>query len=108
MVGLGGHLESSPRLGRSLTFDHEVTADDFTMSGAISYFFHEDDIPNMNELNFRRADELIDLAHLQALGLISVLWGSVKTPKHRHFAIIGRLLPLGYDFLEACQGTDDA
>jgi hypothetical protein len=57
----------------------------------------------MNELNFRQIPEFIDLQHLQALGLVSVLWGPVSTPQHRHYVIIERLSPFGYDFFKACE-----
>jgi Abortive infection alpha len=108
MDHLERHMESSSlRGGVLLHFDHEVTAHDFAVDSAVVYFFHEDDVPNMNELNFRGAIEISDLIHLQALGLVSVLWDAVSTPKHRHFVVIARLTPFGYDFLEACEGDEE-
>ena len=95
-------------LGSSLSFDREVSADDFTTDGSVVYFFHEDNVPNMNALNFRDMPDFIDLSHLQSHGLTSVLWASVRTPKHRHFVAVARLTPLGFDFLDACQGEDDS
>ena len=108
MAHLQYHLEHSAALGSSLTFDREVTVDDFTTEGSIVYFFHEDDVANMNALNFRDMSEFIDLSHLESLGLVSALWAAVKTPKHRHFVAIASLSPLGYDFLEACQGKEES
>ena len=107
MAYLESHLNYSPVGGASLSFDREVTAQDLTTAGSIVYFFHEDDVPNMNELNFRDMTEFVDLSHMQSLGLISVLWAAVSTPKHRHFAAVACLTPMGYDFLEACEGHDD-
>jgi hypothetical protein len=108
MDHLERHMESSPVRGSALLhFDHEVTAQDFSIDSAIIYFFHEDDVANMNELNFYGSGEVTDLIHLQALGLVSVLWSAVRTPKHRHFLVIARLSPFGYDFLEACEGDDE-
>jgi abortive infection alpha-like protein len=95
---IGGHI---------LRFKCEVTASDFMTDGAVVYFFDEDDVPNMNELNFRDMDEFTDLIHLQSLGLVSVLWSTVVTPKHRHFVVVGRISPFGYDFLETCEGTQE-
>jgi hypothetical protein len=109
MEHLVGHqMEHSPILGSSISFDREVGAEDFTTEGSIVYFFHEDDVPNMNELNFRDMHDFIYLSHLQSQGLITVLWTSVRTPKHRHFVAIARLSLLGYDFVDACQAKDDA
>jgi Abortive infection alpha len=108
MEHLVGHqLDHSPILGSSFSFDREVSANDFATDGSIVYFFHEDDVPNMNELNFRDMHDFIDLSHLQSQGLIAVLWASVRTPMHRHFVAIARLSPLGYDFVDACQANDD-
>jgi hypothetical protein len=105
MDHLERYMASSPlRGGALLRFDHEVTAHDFEVDSAVVYFFHEDNVPNMNELSFRGASEISDLIHLQALGLVSVLWNAVSTPKHRHFVVVARLTPFGYDFLEACEG----
>jgi hypothetical protein len=106
MEHLANQLDHSPMLGSSLSFNREVSADDFTTDGSIVYFFHEDDVPNMNELNLRDMPDFIDLSHLQSLGLVSVLWASVRTPKHRHFVAVARLTPLGYDFVDACQAED--
>jgi hypothetical protein len=106
MAHLDRHLDFSSTRGSVLTFDREVSAQDFATNGSIVYFFHEDDVPNMNALNFRDMSEFIDLSHLQSLGLASVLWSSVKTPKHRHFVAVARLSPLGYDFVDSCQAGD--
>jgi Abortive infection alpha len=52
MDHLERHVETSPvRGGALLHFDHEVTAEDFEIDSAVVYFFHEDDVANMNELN---------------------------------------------------------
>jgi abortive infection alpha-like protein len=107
MAHLQAHLDYSPMQGSSLTFGREVTAQDFATEGSLVFFFHEDDVANMNELNFRDMSEFIDLSHLQSLGLISILWSAVRTPTHRHFVAIACLSPLGYDFLDACEGKDD-
>lgn len=107
MAHLEPYLNYSPVAGASLNFDREVLAQDFTTKGSIVYFFHEDDVPNMNELNFRDMTVFVDLSHLQSLGLISILWAAVSTPKHRHFVAIACLTPMGYDFLDACEGGGD-
>jgi hypothetical protein len=109
MEHFGGHnLEHSPILGSSFSFEREVSVEDFVSDGSIVYFFHEDDVPNMNELNFRDMHDFIDLSHLQSQGLIAVLWAAVRTPKHRHFVAVARLSPLGYDFVDACQTEEKA
>ncbi len=104
MQHLEPYFEASTSGGHILRFQCEVTARDFMTDGAVVYFFDEDDVPNMNELNFRNMDEFTDLIHLQSLGLVSVLW---STPKHRHFVVVGRISPFGYDFLETCEGTQE-
>jgi hypothetical protein len=91
----------------SIVFTREVEPHDFHIAGCFVYFFHEDNVANMNELNFDGATEFTDLTHIELLGLCSVQWSAVVTPKHRHFAVISRISPFGYDFLEACEDNPE-
>jgi hypothetical protein len=109
---LENNTERSPSNVCSFTFSREVTVDDFLANGTIVFFFDEDNMPNMNELNFQGITEFIELQHLQALGLVWVYQGPVSTPRHRHYVLIGRLTTFGHDFVEACESDpteqDDA
>jgi Abortive infection alpha len=89
------------------SFNREVAADDFLTDGAVVFFFHEDNVANMNAMDFRGMEALSDLTHLQSLGLVSFIRGSVRTPTHRHYVIVGRITPFGFEFVEACEVDPD-
>jgi Abortive infection alpha len=105
------HLENNILESNSdiygFSFNREVGPDDFLTDGSIVFFFHEDNVANMNAMDFRGMQELNDLTHLQSLGLVSFIRGSVRTPTHRHYVILGRITPFGFEFVEACEGDPD-
>jgi hypothetical protein len=96
------HLASNPGFTRVLPEIQFVRS-----AGRIVYEWHEDDVPNMNELSLVGDDRVVKLLHLQSLGLLWVSHGVFQDSGKRVECIIGQLTPLGYDFVSSCEQPSD-
>jgi hypothetical protein len=92
-------LEQQIRLNNPFDLPEEL-------EGYTYYVFHEDDVPNMNELNLNGFDEYIDLMHLRSLGLVEMICGSKLIDSKRVFYIMAKISPLGFQFVESCEVQD--
>ncbi len=70
-------------------------------------FFDGDNIPNTEMFYMNGLFEGSRLQHLDALGLVWVNAARFRNNKNRYFLLNARLTPLGYEFVQACQGNAD-